>query len=266
MKNALKNILKRLKIYYNLKYSAVFRLYEWLFKPEVVLQHRKEVSLYKSFLHSPSLIFDIGAYDGHKTAAFLEIASTVVSCEPDPDSFQILSTRFRKVRNRVHLVNCAVYNKPGKALLERNIQGSAFNTLNTKWKNILENDQGDRWGEKIMFKNDLTVPVNTTTLDQLIEQFGTPDFIKIDVEGSELEVMQGLTKKIRSLSFECLLPEFLPQLLEILSSLVSVDNRYLFNVIHNEKLLLPRMVGHQEIVHWVKHTNLQSFDMLAVTD
>ena len=265
MKNALKNILKRLNIYNKLKYSAVFRLYERVFKPEVFVQHRKEVSLYKNFLHNPSLIFDIGAYDGHKTAAFIEIASKVVSCEPDPDSFEILSARFRKVRDRVHLLNCAVYNKPGEALLQRNIKGSAFNTLNTDWKNILEKDQGDRWNEKITFKNNITVPVRTTTLDQLIEQFGIPDFIKIDVEGSELEVMQGLTKKIKSLSFECLLPEFLPQLLEILSKLISLDNLYRFNVIHNEELLLPRMVSHQEILHWVKHTALHSFDMLAVT-
>ena len=40
------------------------------------------------------------------------------------------------------------------------------------------------------------VPVDT--LDNMIEKYGTPKFIKIDVEGYEYEVLQGLTKKVPS--------------------------------------------------------------------
>jgi hypothetical protein len=38
-------------------------------------------------------------------------------------------------------------------------------------------------------------PVTITSLDRLIETYGTPSFIKIDVEGHELEVIKSLTTK-----------------------------------------------------------------------
>jgi FkbM family methyltransferase len=264
MKESIKRLLKRLNIYYRLKYSTVFTLYEGLFKPETRALHRKEVRLYKSFLDSPDMIFDIGAYDGHKTAAFAEISSKVISCEPDPDSFQILTTRFRNLKSKVQLINCAVYNRQGKAVLQRNSKGSAFNTLNPEWKNILEKDNVKRWSEKIRFEKEIEVEVRTNTLDHLIGQYGIPDFIKIDVEGSELEVIQGLTQQVKYISFECLLPEFSSQLIQILDNLMSLNNRYHFNVIYNEELLLPEALTHAGILQWIKTTELNCFDMLAV--
>jgi len=46
------------------------------------------------------------------------------------------------------------------------------------------------------------VPV--TTLDALIAEHGVPAFCKIDVEGSELAVLQGLSQPLPALSFECI--------------------------------------------------------------
>jgi hypothetical protein len=51
-----------------------------------------------------------------------------------------------------------------------------------------------RWDRKT------TVPV--TTLDRLIDRYGEPSFIKIDVEGYEYEVVKGLSKAVRALSLE----------------------------------------------------------------
>ena len=48
--------------------------------------------------------------------------------------------------------------------------------------------------------NSVTVPV--TTLDDLIESYGRPDFLKIDVEGFELDVLKGLSSSVRLLSLE----------------------------------------------------------------
>ena len=43
-----------------------------------------------------------------------------------------------------------------------------------------------------------------TTLDRLIEQYGTPSFVKIDVEGSELTILSGLSHPIQTVSIEYL--------------------------------------------------------------
>lgn len=46
------------------------------------------------------------------------------------------------------------------------------------------------------------INVESITLDDLIKDYGTPDFIKIDVEGYEKEVIQGLTQLVPFLGFE----------------------------------------------------------------
>jgi hypothetical protein len=47
-----------------------------------------------------------------------------------------------------------------------------------------------------------SIDVKVDTIDNMINKFGIPKFVKIDVEGYELEVLQGLTHQIKYLSFE----------------------------------------------------------------
>jgi hypothetical protein len=49
-----------------------------------------------------------------------------------------------------------------------------------------------------------------TTLDQLIVSYGKPVFCKIDVEGFERQVLEGLSSPLPCLSFE-FTHEFLPE-------------------------------------------------------
>lgn len=46
------------------------------------------------------------------------------------------------------------------------------------------------------------IKVPAVTLDQIVDKFGSPDLIKVDVEGYEYEVLKGLNKKHGKICFE----------------------------------------------------------------
>jgi FkbM family methyltransferase len=46
------------------------------------------------------------------------------------------------------------------------------------------------------------IPTSCVTLDEMVSSYGVPDFIKIDVEGGELDVLKGLTQKTPHICFE----------------------------------------------------------------
>jgi hypothetical protein len=73
-----------------------------------------------------------------------------------------------------------------------------------------------------------SVRVPVRTLDELIARHGLPAFCKIDVEGSEVEVLAGLTRPIAALSYE-FTPEFGDTALACARSLLAVGP-YRFNV------------------------------------
>ena len=69
------------------------------------------------------------------------------------------------------------------------IQNSRF----TKGSKNLEPESG-QWDTK--------TSVSTITLDEMVEEFGSPDLIKVDVEGYEYEVLSGLTQKHGKICWE----------------------------------------------------------------
>jgi FkbM family methyltransferase len=245
MKTAIKKILLKKGLYYPLKYSRLFHLYQLIFKPSEIRQQQLEITFYKSFLPACELIFDIGANDGHKTEAFLKMSGKVVCCEPDSESFKILQTRFRNKKKRVFLENKALSDKKGHAEFHIHHPGSAFNTLSGKWMKLLEEDNMKKWNEQIKFTQ--TQTVETTTLDQLINKYGVPDYIKIDVEGFEQWVLKGLSQKVSYLSFETLLPDYTSEMDNCLSVINTLDTSATYNIALHEKLTLPHFVSKNEL-------------------
>jgi FkbM family methyltransferase len=261
MRQIIKRFLQQQNVYTGLKYHPVFRAYEIIFKPEVAKQKRREISFYKSFLPATNLIFDIGAYDGHKTEAFLHIAERVIACEPDCTNFNVLQTRFRRHQKRVHLENVALGAQEGEGQMFRHHQASAFNTLNEKFKSVTESDNGEKWNEKIRFQD--TVPVTITTLDKLIQKYGHPFFIKIDVEGYELQVIKGLSQPVPFISIECLLPEFADELQENLRLLLKLDPNAAFNIAVHERLLFPRFLNYDDTCAFLQQFNQHHFELIV---
>ena len=79
---------------------------------------------------------------------------------------------------------------------------SLFPTLSTLAGDSWETEIKNASSLKIQF--DQNVNIKVTTIDKMIQKHGIPKFCKIDVEGFEYQVLQGLTQPIPFLSFEFL--------------------------------------------------------------
>jgi FkbM family methyltransferase len=151
--------------------------------------------IYDKFVSPGDLVFDIGANVGDRTAAFCAMGAKVVSVEPHPDCIVSLRERFAG-NSDVTIIDRAVSNHEGPAAL---ISGetSAISSISEEWiEAVRKTDRfsGHEWAKRHR--------VETTTLARLIEKFGQPAFIKIDVEGWEAAVILGLSTPVKALSFE----------------------------------------------------------------
>lgn len=144
-----------------------------------------DIALYHSLLPAGALSFDVGANVGDKSEALLQSGGRVVAFEPNRHVIPELRAR------------CG--DRPAWTLVETAIgSGSRIAILHAKrshGQSSLAKDWED--GQVIA-----SFPVPVVTLDAAIECFGMPEYCKIDVEGWELEVLNGLTQPINLISFE----------------------------------------------------------------
>lgn len=153
---------------------------------------------YEPFVKAGDLCFDVGAHVGNHTRCWRQLGARVVAVEPQPDFARLLTRMFGRDAN-VTLVQAAVGQCGGRATLNSSIRTPTVSTLSTDWIRQVSGDPGFahvRWS-----KQD---EVEVTTLSDLIVRHGEPGFVKIDVEGLELEVLKGLDRPLPALSFEVL--------------------------------------------------------------
>lgn len=153
--------------------------------------------LYAPFVVPGELVFDIGAHVGDRTAAFADLGAEVVALEPNPGLLPWLR-RFTHRRPSVTIVPEAVGAERGRARLALSDATPTLSTMAEGWRQRIVRDnptfRDARWERE--------VEVAVTTLDDLILRFGEPSFCKIDVEGHEAAVLQGLSRPLEAVSFE----------------------------------------------------------------
>ena len=90
--------------------------------------------------------------------------------------------------------------------------------------------------------------VPTSTIDELIAEYGVPAFTKIDVEGFEEEVLKGCSRRLLTLSFEFTPERLQPAVacVERLEQLGRVEFNYTYH--WRKRLLYPTWVGGSELV------------------
>ncbi len=143
---------------------------------------RENILIFSKLFKLNSYIFDVGANIGLISISLLDRcpSATVVSFDPSPGTAHLLmhTARDSKFNNRWAIISKAVGNRIGTSdFFSASADMGAFDGLvNTS-----------RAGE---MKH---INVELTTLDTEWERLGTPivSLIKIDVEGAELQVLEG---------------------------------------------------------------------------
>jgi FkbM family methyltransferase len=156
------------------------------------------------------LVFDIGAHAGDKAIPFLQKGARLVCVEPQPQLAEHMRIRFSG-NPSVTVVPKGVGRAPGTLNLDICTKSPVLSTFSTHWK--AGRFSGYEWDEQ--------VEVEITTMDELIALYGEPRYSKIDVEGFEREVVEGLSCRIGILSLE-FTSEYISHTMQIVHRLVNL--------------------------------------------
>jgi FkbM family methyltransferase len=138
------------------------------------------------------LLFDIGANRGDATLAGLAQGYDVIAVEPSRIYGQLVKNFI--YNPRVKPIKFAVSDSNDELVEFYEAEEDGLSTLNIDWLTL---DTMPYCGK--LFR---TTHAVTITLDSLVNLYGKPDLIKIDVEGAEWSVFRGLTHKSGMITFE----------------------------------------------------------------
>lgn len=180
----------------------------------------KELDFYSKLIKRGDLCFDIGANVGDKTKLFLQLGAIVVAIEPQECCWRVLKRRFQNDNVSVEAV--ALADKEGSMTLFID-RSHTLATISQEWiRSVRQSGRfsNHNWAGKLS--------VRTATLDNLIKKYGKPVFCKIDVEGAEFEVLQGLSQPISIISIEFVSERIGPsiQCIDCLSRLGKAEFNY----------------------------------------
>ncbi|RFC63349.1 FkbM family methyltransferase [Fulvimarina endophytica] len=144
-----------------------------------------------------ALAFDIGAHAGNRTLALSKAGARVIALEPQPRFVSLLRhlAKGRDITVRAE----AVGRTSGSVDLQISHANPTLSSTAAGWSERIGSAAGFetvRW--------DASIRVPMVTLDRLVAEYGRPDFVKIDVEGSEADILEGLSAPLPLISFEYL--------------------------------------------------------------
>ena len=136
-------------------------------------------------INNNSIILDIGANIGDVTDVIMKKYNPNIYCyEPNISCYNYMLKRFKK-NSKIKIFNVAVSNFSGKTFLY----------FHNKSTNISEfNERSSLKKEKDGLDINKKIEVNCINIKEILEKHNQIDLIKIDIEGSEYEVMPEIIK------------------------------------------------------------------------
>ena len=146
-------------------------------------------------------VYDVGAHFGSYSRLALDRGAYVIAVEPAPFCVPALIRLEAEYPGRFVHVAAAVGSTPSRRVLHmpRPMSGepagrSTSSSLDSSFVHSHNKSDPDYYQDQI--------EVDVVTLDGLFERFGPPSIVKVDVEGYELEVLKGLSRRVPMLQFE----------------------------------------------------------------
>ncbi len=141
--------------------------------------------LFVKLLLPGTVVFDLGANYGFYSMPAAREGADVFAFEPDKENAKALARHavMNDLLSHIHIVPSAVYSYTGKIELEPPDIGSSHGNAHTQPR-----------GSKTLD----AAYVTCTTLDDFIQSNPKPNFLKMDVEGAESEVLKGVDRLFRT--------------------------------------------------------------------
>jgi FkbM family methyltransferase len=140
------------------------------------------------------LLFDIGANIGRYAIKNYNASTKIICVEASPRTAEKLRKNVECYENII-VENLAVSDSKQDTVSFYESQLDPLSTLDINW---LLSDKS-RFGN--MNHNINMVEIKTISIDSLIQKYGIPDLLKIDVEGAEDRVINSLSMKGLNKSF-----------------------------------------------------------------
>lgn len=140
------------------------------------------------------MFFDIGANIGKWSLSNVNNCEKIIAVEASPKTFQKLVSTINN-NSKIICLNYAVCNSDDEYITFYDSNADTISTLNRDWLD----SENSRFYK---YDNYNVIKCKTIKIDNLIQKYGSPELIKIDVEGGEFESLSSLTQKVKNICFE----------------------------------------------------------------